>query len=190
MIRATLIALLIPGVALAADFSEGSNAKSWNLLGEENATFSARVVDTLCELTGDCPANCGDGRRQLGLLRDADGALVMPMKNSQAAFNGSTEDLLPYCGKAVEVDGVLVGDEEQTAVKFYMVQFIREAGAAEWQKANRWTKDWARKNPEAAKKKGPWFRKDPRVKAQIAESGYLGLGLEIDQEFIEYYLEE
>lgn len=26
------------------------------------------------------------------------------------------------------VDGLLSGDEEQTPVKFYMVQFIREAG--------------------------------------------------------------
>ncbi len=190
MIRAALIAILIPGVALAADFSAGSKAKPWNLLGEEQATFSAKVVDVLCELTGDCPDNCGDGQRQLGLLRDADTALIMPMKNRQAAFTGAANDLLPYCGKAVDVDGLMVGDEDYTPVKYYMVQFIREAGARKWNKASRWTKDWNKANPDLKKVKGPWFRKDPRVKAKIAESGYLGLGLEIDKEFVEYYLEE
>ena len=38
--------------------------------------------------------------------------------------------------------------------------------------------------------KGPWFRKDPRVKAEIAKDGYLGLGLETDKEFVKSYLEE
>ena len=190
MIRSLLIALLLPGVALAANYSEGSNVKPWNLYGEEKATFSAKVVDTLCELTGDCPDNCGDGRRQLGLLRSDDNALIMPMKNRQAAFTGAANDLQPYCGLAVDVDGLMVGDEEQTAVKFYMVHFIRETGAEKWKKASRWTKDWNKANPDLKKVKGPWFRKDPRVKAKIAETGYLGLGLEIDKAFVEYYLEE
>lgn len=190
MIRFALIALLFPAVAFAADYSEGSNAKPWNLLGEEKATFSAKVVDTLCELTGDCPANCGDGRRQLGLLRADDGALIMPMKNRQAAFTGASNDLQPYCGKDVDVDGLLVGDEDYTPVKYYMVQFIRETGAEKWKKASKWTKDWNKANPDLKKVKGPWFRKDPRVKAEIAKDGYLGLGLETDAAFIEYYLEE
>ena len=33
---------------------------------------SATVVDPLCELTGDCPDNCGDGKRQLALVREVD----------------------------------------------------------------------------------------------------------------------
>jgi hypothetical protein len=86
--------------------------------------------------------------------------------------------------------GSQAGDEEQTAVKFYMVQFIRETGAEKWKKASRWTKAWNKANPDLKKVKGPWFRKDPRVKAKIAETGYLGLGLEIDKAFVEYYLEE
>jgi len=194
MIRSALIsglmALMIPGAAFAADYSAGSNAKPWNLLGEEKATFSAKVVDTLCELTGDCPNNCGDGRRQLGLLRADDNALILPMKNRQAAFSGAANDLQPFCGKTVDVDGLMVGDEDYTPVKYYMVQFIRETGAEKWQKASRWTKDWNKANPDLKKVKGPWFRKDPRVKAEIAKDGYLGLGLETDKEFVKSYLEE
>jgi len=45
------------------------------------------------------------------------------------------------------------------------------------------TKIWAKENPEA-KGKGAWFRRDPRIRAMIADEGYLGLGLEIDEAFI------
>ncbi|MEX2519344.1 MAG: hypothetical protein WD969_08450 [Paracoccaceae bacterium] len=180
---------LVAAPALANDFSEGSAAKEWGLLGEEKARFEAKVVDLLCEVGGDCPPDCGAGARQLGLLRSPDGALIVPMKNGQPLFNGAADDLQPWCGKDVEVDGVLVGDEEQTPVKFYMVQFIREAGAGKWSKADRWTKVWAERNPEAATQEGPWFRKDPRVGAKIAADGYLGLGAEMDATFIEYYFQ-
>ena len=174
----------------AADFSEGSEAKEWGLSGEEKARFSGKVVDVLCELSGDCAENCGDGRRQLGILRDADGALVFALKNRQAAFTGAATDLYPFCGKAVEVDGVTIQDEETPgAPKYYMVQLIREQGAEKWIKTSRWTKDWNKAHPDLKKVKGPWFRKDPRVKAHIEADGYLGLGAEADSAFIEYYFE-
>ncbi|MEO0360192.1 MAG: hypothetical protein AAF322_03745 [Pseudomonadota bacterium] len=176
--------------AAAQDFSEGSEAKEWGLRGEEKARFSAKVVDVLCHLSGDCAANCGDGRRQLGLVREADGALVFVLKNRQAAFTGAATDLFPFCGKDVEVDGVTVQDEDAPgAPKLYMVQVIREQGVEEWTQTNRWTKEWAAANPEQKGKKGPWFRRDPRIAAEIEENGYLGLGAEADAAFIEYYFE-
>ncbi|MEL6793265.1 MAG: hypothetical protein AAFP78_07410 [Pseudomonadota bacterium] len=174
----------------AADFSEGSEAKEWGLQGEEKARFTGKVVDVLCELTGDCAANCGDNRRQLAILRDADNALVFALKNRQAAFTGAATDLHPFCGKAVEVDGVTIQEEEKEgAPKYYMVQLIKEVGAEEWTKTSRWTKEWAKANPDQKGVKGPWFRKDPRIKVEIEREGYLGLGLEIDKAFIEYYHE-
>lgn len=193
---ALLAAALLMGAAAqayaedAGEFSQGSKAKNWNLLGQENAMFEARVVDILCVLTGDCVDNCGDGRRQLGLLRKADGKLVMVNKNTQPVFTGATEDLLPYCDQDVEVDGLLVGHEDFTPAKFYQIQFIRRVGDETWNKTDKWTKVWARKNPEANEKKGPWFRKDPRVMALIERDGYLGLGLEQDEAFKTYLFEE
>ncbi|RMF39776.1 MAG: hypothetical protein D6754_04705 [Alphaproteobacteria bacterium] len=181
---AFLVALIIAPPVIAQDFAAESRAKSWNLLGEEKARFAARVVDILCELTGDCPANCGGGTRQLGLLRKADGKLVLPLKNGQPLFTGAATDLAPYCGAEVEVDGLLVGDDDMTPVKFYQVQLIRRAGESEWHKANRWTREWAKANPDLPGK-GPWFRRDPRIKARIAASGYLGLGPEADKALIE-----
>lgn len=189
-VKAAFAASLIAAPAFAADWSEGSQAREWGLLGEEKARFEATVVDLLCEVAGDCPANCGAGTRQMGLKRTADGVLVLPMKNRQPVFSGAATDLYPYCGKDVEVDGVLVGDEEQTPVKYYLVQLIREKGQKDWVKTSKWTKEWAAQNPELKGVKGPWFRKDPRVKAAIEADGYLGLGAEADAAFIKYYFEE
>ncbi|KNG92779.1 hypothetical protein [Pseudaestuariivita atlantica] len=177
-------ALALVAAPLAAqDFSEGSEARSWNLYAEQPALFEAKVVDILCELTGDCPDNCGDGRRQLGLVRAADNVLVFPNKNSQPAFTGAALELLPYCGQDVEVDGLMIEDPDLGATNVYLVQKIRTVGAEEWVKANTWTKKWAAANPEA-KGKGPWFRRDPRVNAAIEADGYLGLGVEEEAEFI------
>ena len=186
--RRTILAmaclLALPAQAEEGAFAEGSEAKSWNLTAQEKARFTATVVDVLCELTGDCPENCGDGKRQLGLVREADGALVFPTKNGQPLFTGAATDLQPYCGKVVEVDGLLTGGEDVTpgAAKVYQVQRIREKGG-EWSRANRWTKMWNEENPDA-KGKGPWFRRDPRITGEIEKDGYLGLGPEADEAFI------
>ncbi|PKP62941.1 MAG: hypothetical protein CVT86_06490, partial [Alphaproteobacteria bacterium HGW-Alphaproteobacteria-8] len=66
-IAAALIAvgLANPVVAQEGAFSAGSQAAEWGLVGEEKALFSAREVDILCEIAGDCPAECGAGARQL-----------------------------------------------------------------------------------------------------------------------------
>lgn len=179
-----LTALLLAHAAAAKDYSEGSKAKKWRLTGEEKAVFSGKVVDILCELSGDCPQNCGGGLRQLGIVRADDNKLIAVLKNSQASFNGAAEDLLPYCNQAVDVDGLLVGDETRGMSKIYMVQLIRVSGEEEWNRTRLWTKAWAARNAEA-KGKGPWFRRDPRVKKQLEADGYFGLGAEADQKYIE-----
>ncbi len=181
-----LTALALP--AGAQDFSQGSEAKTWNLYAEQPARFEAKVVDILCELTGDCPADCGGGARQMGLLRDVDNVLVYPNKNAQAAFTGAAVELLPFCGRQVEVDGLLIEDPDLKATNIYLVQKIRAVGDAEWTAANRWTEEWAKNHPEAAGK-GPWFRRDPRVKAEIAADGYTGIGVEEEQQFIKELFE-
>ncbi len=186
--RLALTSILVLGFsanAMAQDFTKGSKAKSWNLAGEQKALFSGKVVDLLCELSGaDCPKNCGDGKRNLGIVRSADNKLIAVLKNRQAAFNGATEDLLPYCNKRVDVDGLMIGEDEIVSAKFYMIQLIRVSGETKWNKANLWTKRWAQKNPDA-KGKGAWFRRDPRVKKQLAAKGHFGLGVEFDKKYLE-----
>lgn len=165
--------------ALAEDFTKGSKAKDFGLNEAVQSTFSAKVVDLLCEVAGNCADNCGDGNRQLGLVRDADNKLIAVLKNGQFSFNGAAEDLLPYCNQKVEVDGIMVGDPAEHNTQFYMVQFIKAEGAAEFNKADKWTEAWAARNLDA-KGKGPWFARDPRVIKQIEASGYFGLGKDAD----------
>lgn len=173
---------LIASPLAAQDFSEGSQARSWNLYAEVPATFEAEVVDVLCTLTGDCPDDCGGGKRQLGLVRSVDDVLVLPMKNSQPAFTGAAVELAPFCGQIVTVDGLLLEDPELGANNVYLLQTIKAADA-DAIKANQWTKVWAKNHPDAAGK-GPWFRRDPRIKDIIATEGYLGLGLAADETYI------
>jgi hypothetical protein len=156
-----------------------------NLQGRENAIFRAKVVDLVCALTGDCTEDCGGGARQMALLREADGALILAAKNAEPLFTGATEDLAPSCGQTVTVDGLLVGDPELTDTKFYQVFLIRREGSDNWARAERWSRVWKRENKDAAKKGGEWFRHDPAVRAAIEADGWLGLGKEADRQFIE-----
>ncbi len=183
MIRLLLAAVLVAAPVAAQDFSADSEAKSWNLYAEVPARFTAIVSDPLCELAGDCADQCEAGARQLVLIREADDAMIFPLKNDQPAFTGAAAELAPFCGQQVEVDGLMIDDAEIGAVNVYLVQKIRAVGDEEWTVANRWTKDWEQANPEAAGE-GPWFRRDPRIKEQIDAEGYLGLGAETDAAFI------
>ena len=179
-----LASFSVSGPLAAEQFAKGSKAKKWGLVGEEKALFSGKVVDVLCELAGDCPADCGNGDRNLAIVRAKDNKLVPVLKNRQPAFNGATDDLLPYCNKDVDVDGVLIGEDEGIKAKVFMIQFIRVKGEEKWAKTNLWTKKWAKRHPEA-KGKGPWFRRDPRVKKQIADTGFFGLGHDVDKKWRE-----
>ena len=182
---AAVLALALAAPAAAQDFSEGSEAKEWGLFGERKARFAATVTDVVCALTGECAPDCGAGLRQMALIREADGAVVLALKNGQPAFSGATYDLAPFCGQRVEVDGVMIGEPDFTpaaaGAPLYMVQRIRPMGG-EWQAADRFTRAWRERNPEAGE--GEWFRNDPRIGARIEAEGYLGLGPDADAAFI------
>ncbi|MGY9055382.1 MAG: hypothetical protein ACKVGZ_07225, partial [Alphaproteobacteria bacterium] len=137
---ATVVALGVSASAGAKDYSVGSNAKSWNLQGQEKAMFTGKVVDLLCELAGDCVDNCGGSTRNLGILRSDDNKLITVMKNTQAAFNGGSDDLLPYCGQIIDADGLMIGDDEVVKAKFYQIQLVRVSGTEKWNKTTLWTK--------------------------------------------------
>ncbi|MEM1277866.1 MAG: hypothetical protein AAGH74_15185 [Pseudomonadota bacterium] len=182
MKRLLLAVALLAAPAQAADFSDGSKARNWNLLGENLATFSAKVTDAVCALSGDCPPDCGAGKRQMVLLREADDKMLIVSKNGQTAFQGGTWDLAPLCGQTVTVDGLLVGEDPKLASQIYQVQLISVDGG-EFVKANGFNGPWKARNPDAAGK-GPWFRRDPHIQKLIEEEGFLGLGLETDAAFL------
>ena len=114
MFRTLIAGALAALIALPATAQE-SRVKGWDgLQGRETAVFRAKVVDVLCELSGDCAEKCGEGRRQMGLVREDDGRLILAAKNQQAGFQGAAADLYPFCGQTVAVDGLMVA---QTAMR-------------------------------------------------------------------------
>lgn len=170
---ALALALAAPGLARAAE--------SWGLINEEKARFEAKVVDVLCELSGNCPDNCGGGARQLGLLTD-EGRLVPALKN-QVPFAGAAEELVDFCGQRVTADGLFSSNRGH---RVFALQFVRAAPDGKWRRANRFLARWAARNGVDPKSKEAkqWFRNDPRVTERIAADGRLGLGPAADREYL------
>jgi hypothetical protein len=172
---------ILVGVLLPVRIAGVEAAQSWNVTGEEEARFEAKVVDLLCELTGDCPTDCGAGRRQLGLVTD-DGVLIPATKNF-APFAGATDELIDFCQQRVTVDGLFTANH---GTRVFAVQFVQPAGG-DWRRANRFLDKWAETNgvDPAGKAKNTWFRRDPRIDAIIEKDGFLGLGQEEDKKYLD-----
>ena len=156
-VLATLAALAAPP-AHAAD--------SWGLENERTLEVTGKVVDLLCELTGDCPAECGAGKRQLGILT-AEGRLLPAVKGT-VFFAGAAPDLLPYCGQTVHADGLLI---ENPAMTLYFAQYLKAAPDAAWAPTDVYQTQWTAAHGKAEE----WWRADPTVKAVIDRDGPLGI---------------
>ena len=174
-----LLSMIVAGAMLTAA-GHARAAEEWGLPDEEVVRFQAKVVDILCELSGDCPANCGGGKRQLGLI-DGKGTLILPMKNF-TPFAGTITELIDFCGKQVVADGLFTTNR---GYKIFALQFVREAPKGKWRRANRFQGKWAKRNgvPANRAKARRWFENDPRVKAVIGKSGKLGLGSAADKAY-------
>ncbi len=148
------------GLALAAE--------GWGIEHEKETRVEAKVVDLLCEVTGDCTENCGGGKRQLGLLFD-DGRLVPVVKNFDI-FAGAVDDLQPFCGKRITADGLMISNPK---MPLFALQFKREAPDGKWSRANWFGKNWSKAN--GGKKAASWYKHDERVLKVLAEDGVYGV---------------
>ncbi len=175
--RMLVVTAFVGAALIASAWVYGAN--SWGVTGEKIDRFDAKVVDIACELGGDCPANCGDGKRQLGLLTD-DGKLILVSKNA-TAFTGAADELIDFCNKKVTADGLWA---ENRGVRFFAIQFVREVGG-EWRAANRFSGKWSKRTGIEESKAGNWFRHDPRIKEVLERKGLLGIGAEADKKFLE-----
>ncbi len=166
---AALLVGLVVGLAVA---SNARAAEEWGIANEQAVRFEAKVVDILCELAGDCPAGCGAGKRQLGLLKD-DGTLVAVVKNFDI-FAGATNDLIEFCGERIIADGLLIKDPR---MPIFALQFKRRAPAGKWRRANWFIRDWAKARGLArdSATARQWYLNDPTVKAAIARDGVFGI---------------
>ncbi len=161
---------LATAFAICSITSAAHAAEAWGIEHEKLVEFSARVVDIACTLKNDCPPDCGGGKRLLGLMTE-DGKLRTAVKAS-VDFAGAVNDLLPYCGKTIQVDGLLI---ENPAITMVMVQRMRERADQDWVKTEAFARNWEARNG----KSDEWFRNDPLAKKVIAEDGVYGIkGLE------------
>ena len=98
-----------------------------------------------------------------------DGKLVPVVKNYDP-FAGAVDDLLPFCGKRIVADGLMINSPK---MRMFMLQFKKLAKNGKWSRATQFTKNWGNANP--GKKANQWFHHDKRVKAEIARGGVLGV---------------
>lgn len=162
--------LLLAPLACIALAAPAVAADGWGIDKEKIVQLEVTVVDIACALGKECPPQCGAGKRQLGVLT-ADGKLYPAVKGA-TLFAGAVADLLPYCGRKVQADGLLI---ENPAMQLFFVQNLREHADQKWQPAEAFEKQWSAANGKADE----WFRADPLVKKTISADGVLGIkGLE------------
>ena len=170
---AAVLIMVLAG-ALAGGAAEA--AEEWGIDFEKIVRFDAKVVDILCELSGDCPAQCGAGKRQLGLLRE-DGRLIMVAKN-QDLFAGASADLIQFCGQTITADGLLI---ENPKAPMMVLQFKRLAPDGKWSRANWFSKAWGKANP--GKNADAWYKHHKTVLETIKKYGVYGIpGLKKEEE--------
>jgi len=162
---------IISAVATIDLSSAAWAADGWGIKNEKITRTEAKVVDIACEVTGNCVANCGSGKRQLGLLFD-NGKLVPVVKNNDP-FAGATVDLISFCNKRIVADGLMISHPK---MPIFQLQFKRAAPKGKpkgkWSGANWFGKEWEKAN---GKPGGEWFQHDKRIKAAIAKEGVLGV---------------
>lgn len=164
VVSSAIVLFALAGPAMAAE--------GWGIAHEKVTRAEAKVVDIACEVTGNCVPDCGDGKRQLGLLFD-NGKLVPVVKNNDP-FAGAVADLISFCGKRIVADGLLISNPK---MPMFQLQFKRAAPKGKpkgpWSRANWFSKEWAKQNP--GKAGNQWFRHDKRVKDALAKGGVLGI---------------
>lgn len=166
MARAIRLAELCAIIALGA-VSPTLAAEPWGIPHEKPLVLKGRLVDALCHLTGRCVPDCGAGKRQLGLLT-ANGTFRLIAKGN-VDFAAAIPDLIGFCGKQIEADGLLI---ENPAITLFFVQGVRADGnTTEFVPAERFKTEWEARNGKAEE----WWRADPDAHRIIAEDGPLGI---------------
>jgi len=156
--------LIVLGTAHGADSLGVSN--------EQLLMIEGKVVDLACELTHECPLDCGAGKRPLGLKTD-DGKLYVAAK-SNTIFAGLGHDLASYCGSEIIADGLTTSNYGSTLL---MIQRFKPNEAADWIETNKFATDWAKQHSTdpAGKQTEEWYRNDWIAKRLVAEHGKTGL---------------
>lgn len=166
--------LLAALAALVLTTAAARAAEPQGIEHERATTLRGTVIDLLCGVSGNCPPDCGRGRRVLG-LRTAEGRLVVIAK-SPTDFAGAVADLLPHCNREVELDGLMI---ESPAMRLYLVQAWRRSPDDPWTPANAFIPAWTARNGPTSAEPGrsydEWYRIDPEARRILGEDGPYGI---------------
>jgi len=150
---------------------------AWPVTNAEQSAVTGTVVDVLCELSGNCADNCGEGKRQLAIKTEINGTVLV--SKNLTNYSGAADDLWPFCGEMVEVNGLFTDHKD---VRFFQAQNIRKPGG-QWQQTTGYLQAWSNRSGQPTSLAKDWQYHDARVKAIIERDGRLGLGPEADNEY-------
>jgi hypothetical protein len=166
MARSLAMAALAVATALGFSPANANAAEAWGIPHEKPVVLKGRVVDALCHLKGRCAPDCGAGKRQLGILL-ADGTFRLVAKGN-VDFAAAIPDLIGFCGREIEADGLLI---ENPAITLFFVQGVRADPSQPFVPSERFKADWETRNGKAEE----WWRADPEANRLIAEDGPFGI---------------
>ncbi len=175
----SLSLIVVSALLLTACASGPGKIANWPITAAEQAALSGSVVDVLCELSGNCADNCGDGSRQLG-IKTGDQGLILISKNL-TNYTGAADELIGFCGRPVEINGLFTDHE---GVRFFQVQNMREPGG-QWKKATQFNQAWAKRSGKPVGLAGKWYLNDGRVDEVLTKDGRLGIGIDADEEYFQ-----
>ncbi len=168
----TSLVVLAAGCATAP-----GDIQKWSVTNAEARALTGTVVDVQCELSGNCPDACGAGKRQLA-IKTEDQGVVLAAKNLNF-YSGAADELSPFCGQVVEVNGLFT---ENRGIRFFQVQNVRTPGG-QWQKGTRYLQAWSERSGKSPSVASKWYNNDDRVKDVLEKDGRLGLGQAADDEY-------
>jgi len=175
----TLTALISIGLVQAGCATPAGEIESWPITGAEKNQFSGTVVDVLCELSGNCASECGEGKRQLAIKSQDQAIGTVLVAKNLSNYSGAADELWQYCDQQVELNGLFT---EHKGVRFFQVQNIRPTDG-QWEKATKYLSAWADRSGKSAQQAKNWQTHDQRIKDIINRDGTLGLGTQADNEY-------
>jgi hypothetical protein len=167
-----VVASGMSAVAVLVALGSARGADSLGVSNEQLLVTKGKVVDLACELTHECPPDCGAGKRPLGLKTDG-GKLYVAAK-SNTIFAGLSHDLVAYCGMEIIADGLTTSNYGTTLL---MIQRFKPNGAADWVLTDKFATDWAKQQNAApdGKETEEWYRHDADVLRAVDRHGKTGL---------------
>ncbi len=120
--------------------------------GEKAVVLKGRVVDLYCEVGGPARPIAAAASVNSG---SSTGRSALSAAKGNTLFAGAVADLAPYCGREVEIDGLVI---ESPRMPSSFVQKLKAPGDAEFRPADAFGKAWETRTARPRSGSGPIHR--------------------------------